>query len=82
MHLALYCSEQMHVPESYEVIMNVMPPIVFWNMIISVVVFHGLAWIHHDCRTAWVKVYGELNVQVYRDGSSHCSTNKRHWWYI
>ena len=36
MHLASWCSEQMDVPESIDVIMNVI--IVFWNMIVSAVV--------------------------------------------
>ena len=38
MNLASCCSQQMDVPKSIDVIMNVMPPIVFWNMIVSVVV--------------------------------------------
>ena len=32
------CSEQIDVPESIDVIMNVMPPIVFWDMFVSVMV--------------------------------------------
>ena len=33
-----YMILQMHVPESIDVIINGMPPIVFWNMIVLVVV--------------------------------------------
>ena len=32
------CSDQMDVPESINIILKVMLPIVFWNMIVSVVV--------------------------------------------
>ena len=38
MNHASYCSEQTDVPESTDVIMNVMPPIVFWNMVSMVAV--------------------------------------------
>ena len=38
MNLASCCSEQMDVPDSIDVIMNVMPPIVFRNLIVSVVI--------------------------------------------
>ena len=68
MNLASCCSEQMDVPESIDVIMNVMPPIVFWNMAVSVV-FSVMVWaeIHHDGRIGLVRVNGSLNVQIYRD---------------
>ena len=36
------CSEQMDIPESIDIITNVMSPIVFWNMIVSEVV---VSWI-------------------------------------
>ena len=38
MNLVTCCSEKLDVPEFIDVIMNVMLPIVFWNMIVSVVV--------------------------------------------
>ena len=38
MNLASCCSEEMDVPEFIDVIMNVMPPNMFWNMIILMVV--------------------------------------------
>ena len=41
-NLASCCSEQMDVPESVDVIMNVMPPIVFWNL------FHIGGIFQHD----------------------------------
>ena len=37
-HESYYMILQMHVPESIDVIINGMPPIVFWNMIVLVVV--------------------------------------------
>ena len=37
MNLASCCSEQMDVPESIDVIMNVAPSVMFRNMIVSVV---------------------------------------------
>ena len=38
MNLASCCSEQMDVPESLDVMMNIMLLTVFWNMVFSVMV--------------------------------------------
>ena len=38
MNLTSCCLEHMDIPESIDIIMNVMLAIVFWNMIVSVVV--------------------------------------------
>ena len=38
MNLALCCSEQTYLPESIDVITNIMPPTVFWNVVVLVVV--------------------------------------------
>ena len=48
--------------------MNVMPPIVFWNMVVSVVVVSWL-WteIHRDGRTALMRVNKALSAPIYRD---------------
>ena len=68
MYLASCCSEQMDIPESIDVTINVMPV----NCFLEHVCFDGgrvMVWagIHHDGRTALVRVNGALNVQIYRD---------------
>ena len=42
MNLASCSLEQMDIPESIDIIMKVISPVVFWNMIVSVVVCHGV----------------------------------------
>ena len=37
-YLPSCCLEQLDVPESIDVVMNVMSPVVLWNMVVSVVV--------------------------------------------
>ena len=59
MNLASCHSQQMDVPESFNVIMNVVLPIVFWNMMGSVVIVSWFGqrftmivvlpqWVHHE----------------------------------
>ena len=44
MNFSRCCSEQIDVPESIGVIINLTPPIVSWNMIVSVV---AVSWGRH-----------------------------------
>ena len=47
-NLASCCSEQMDVPESIDVKINVMAPVVLWIMIVSVVV---VSWCGQEFNT-------------------------------
>ena len=57
----------MDVPESIDVIMNVMPPIVLWNMIVSVVVASWCGQVFAMMVVLLVRVNGALNDQIYQD---------------
>ena len=63
MNLASCCSEQMDVPESIDVIMNVTPSVMIVSVDGSVMVWAG---IHHRGRTALVRVNRALNAQIHR----------------
>ena len=67
MNLASCCSEQIDLSESIDVIINIMPPIVFWNMIISVVVVSswpgftmdtGNVLFNDALNTFYLRIYG------------------------
>ena len=63
MNLTSCCSEQMDVPKSCDIIMNVMSPIVFWNMIILVMV---VSWCGQGFTLmVLVRVNGMLTAQIY-----------------
>ena len=59
------CSEQMDVPESIDVITNVMPPIVFWNIVVSVV---AVSWYGQGFTMKVVRVYAFVRV----NGNTQC----------
>ena len=58
------CSEQMGVPESIDVIMNVIPPIVFWGKIVSVVV---ASWSYCEGNCINVSISTKVQTRLPRD---------------